>query len=548
MRQSKWVRTFARLAGIDWHMSNKGKDEPQDRSSHPSDYENFHKENAQESKTNLSTLDPALINLIDHPANISGAQKVHQNLNPNNTIQKMREFHGENSIFEAQPITLPGEKTELSSISCDAYSSGQNTGIESDEDSSSIATREQQEELMRAAQKEINEYYSGEHGNEQSMLKRYKKFTVEKEKEFLSDPLIGTTLDNKYKITGIVGSGNIATVYKAIQLSNNQVVAIKTIRNKGIEEIWRFNLEIEIMRKMNQRNLVRFIDCVKLDRGRIFLVLELVSGICLNDVLKIHGPISDEETIWFVLDQICDALIHAHSKKVIHRDLKTGNIVLSKQIDGPLLVKVLDFGLAKHKDAEAAKITVHGKTLGSPLYMSPEQCRGEEPNNQSDIYSLGILGYEMLTGIVPFIGETIVDVMHAHCDPSIKPIPLTEVCPDIKGVQQLDQIISKALEPDPSKRYLKVERFKQSLGLWIRGVRSGQWENNQDLKKVLNEDSNYYSNVNSADQSVLKQLGETLQMKLDSERSKSNSNRKKLIALIIVVVLAIMAAVKILFS
>ena len=306
---------------------------------------------------------------------------------------------------------------------------------------------------------------------EESMMSRYQKLSSIKKQEAQKDPLVGAVLANRYKINGIVGKGANATVYRAFRLSDNATVAIKTIRNKSFEDVVRFNLEIEAMERMSHPSLVQYIDCIRLDQGNIFLVMELIKGISLQEVLKIHGPIVDEETIWDILFQVSDALKHAHEKGIVHRDLKSGNVVLSKEINQPLSVKVLDFGLAKHQ--KAANITMHGTTLGSPLYMSPEQCRGEEPTGQSDVYSIGIMTYEVVSGIVPFIGETITEIMAAHCDPDTTHIPVSEVCPELKAAELFDRMLYKALNVHTAFRFQDMTEFQASLNHWIDTVRSG---------------------------------------------------------------------------
>lgn len=398
------------------------------------------------------------------------ARSTYGNLDAQSTMQKMAEFSGEASIFESQSLTLPGETLEISSHRFDAVGFDQSLSVDTYE-VSEIEQRETKQKRIKELKRSHAEMKKlSAEGQESDMLNRYEKLSSIKEQEALNDPLIGVCLENKYEIIGIVGRGANATVYKGIRLSDDKIVAIKTIRNKGMEDVWRFNQEIEIMQKMNHPNLMEFIDCIKLDRGMIFLVMELVKGISLQEVLKIHGPIVDEETIWTILSRVSDALRHAHSKSTVHRDLKSGNVVMSKETNQPLSVKVLDFGLAKHD--KSTNITMHGITLGSPLYMSPEQCKGEEPTAQSDIYSLGIMSYEIVAGVVPFIGETITDIMAAHCDPAVTHIPIQEVCPDLKCGQLFDRILYKALGSVAAVRYPNVEKFQEDLDKWINAVRA----------------------------------------------------------------------------
>lgn len=404
------------------------------------------------------------------PAISSGSSPSSRQLSPETTIQKMREFQGEKSIYEASIDSL--------------------TVVDDYRKANPFMSVAQ----LKEAHAELKQRSSPE--KEEELITRYEELSSKKAEEAKEDPMLGVVLDNRYKINGLVGSGANATVYKAKRLSDGEIVAVKTIRNRGIEEIWRFKLEIESMRRMQHENLVNYIDCIVQEKGRIFLVMELVQGISLQEVLSLHGPITDEETICHILAQVVDALAHAHEKGIIHRDLKTGNIILSKRKDRPMHVKVLDFGLAKHKTDEAAKITMHGKTLGSPLYMSPEQCRGEEPTIQSDIYSLGVLAYELMTGIVPFIGETIPEIMAAHCDPDSKHVPLKEICPNLSGVDHLDRILSKALAKEAKHRFRRVTRFKQALEFWIEGVRKGAYSEERHFDAIIKDRHSIYQNIN----------------------------------------------------
>lgn len=400
-----------------------------------------------------------------------GGRTTHGRISSQNALQKMAEFSGEVSIYESQSLTLPGESLEISSDRFEALTFQQPLVGDNEPSVSDIERRERKRKRLREVKQSHAELRKlSAEGQEEKMLTRYEKLSSIRHQEAQKDPLVGACLENKYQIIGIVGKGANATVYKALRLLDEEFVAIKTLRSKGFEDVWRFNLEIEAMEKLNHKNLVQYIDCVKLDKGNIFLVMELIKGISLQEVLKIHGPILDEETIWQILYQVSDALLHAHKKGIIHRDLKSGNIIISKRVNEPLAVKVLDFGLAKHN--RAANITMHGTTLGSPLYMSPEQCRGEEPTVQSDIYSLGIVAYELVAGVVPFIGETITDIMAAHCDPDVTHIPVTEVNPGLKSVETFDRFMYRALNTHTAFRFQNMEEFQKTITLWIEATRA----------------------------------------------------------------------------
>lgn len=384
----------------------------------------------------------------------------------------MAEFSGEVSIFESQSLALTGESLDISSDRFDALTFNEPLSENSDPSLTKTGIRERKRRRI----KQLKESHAqlkklSAIGQEEKIVSRFEKLSSIKKQAALADPLLGTIIDGKYEIVGIVGKGANATVYKAIRYSHEDVVAIKTLRNKRTEDILRFNIEIEAIEKLKHQNLVEFIDCVRLDDNQTFLIMELVKGVSLQEVLKLHGPILDEETIWFTLRQISDALLHAHMNGIIHRDLKSGNVVLSKEVNRPLVVKVLDFGLARQ--SATSGITMHGITLGSPLYMSPEQCRGEEPSRQSDIYSLGILSYEVVAGVVPFIGDTIADIMAAHCDPNLTHIPISEINPSLKKVEWFDRLLSKALTHRTEYRFKTVEEFQDSLDKWIKAVRAG---------------------------------------------------------------------------
>jgi serine/threonine protein kinase len=169
---------------------------------------------------------------------------------------------------------------------------------------------------------------------------------------------------------------------------------------------------------------------------------------------------------------MCNALEHAHLKKIIHRDLKSGNFILLKDDFGGTLVKILDFGIAKIQD-DTQRLTVEGKSLGSPLYMSPEQCTGATLTPSSDVYSLGVVAYEMVTGKLPYQRASIVEIMTAHCDPKIRPESLQTHRPDLPGLKQLDQVLQKALETRIENRFSNMYQFRQGIEFWINAVRQG---------------------------------------------------------------------------
>lgn len=286
-----------------------------------------------------------------------------------------------------------------------------------------------------------------------------------------ADPLIGQVLNGNYEVIDILGEGGMALVYRGRQVSTERPVALKTLKTRDVNVMRRFQREMQTHGKLNHRNIVDAIDCFEFNE-QSFLVMDLVNGISLMDLITRDGGVESEEDIAAILSQICDALDHAHAQTLIHRDLKPANVILMDRPDGEILVKVLDFGIAKMQD-DMQKLTAEGQAMGSPLYMSPEQCMGMELSPRADTYSLGILAYELITGNLPYEFPKLVQIMQAHCDPTVKPRNLGAYCPDLKGVDQLNQIIMRAIESEPDKRFQTAGEFKRAIEFWLQGVRTG---------------------------------------------------------------------------
>jgi Serine/threonine protein kinase len=276
----------------------------------------------------------------------------------------------------------------------------------------------------------------------------------------VSDELIGQVLGDNYGIIEKVGASRVAVVYKAEQLSTERIVAVKTL--KVDDESWmkRFEREIRTHASLKHPNIVEPIDCFTNETGRVFFVMELLEGVSLEEIIKAEGRVAGEEEIYSILSQILDALDYAFEKGVIHRDLKPSNIAIMT-VDGQRRVKVLDFGLARTVN-DYQKITFQGQAMGSPLYMSPEQCMGKELTCATDLYSLGISAYRMVTGLPPYTGKSLTDTLQAHCDPNIKPRNIQEIRTDMKNARRLNGMILKSLETDPEKRFTRPKEFKKS--------------------------------------------------------------------------------------
>jgi len=220
-----------------------------------------------------------------------------------------------------------------------------------------------------------------------------------------SDGIIGRTIDNKYKIVGRLGSGGMGTVYCAERLQIGDIVALKLMNTAQVtthQAVERFRREAQAAAKLKHPNAVAIYDFGESSEGLFYLVMELAEGQNLRQILKQQVPLSPP-VIAEIFNQVCAALDAAHQNNIVHRDIKPDNIVVNATANG-LTVKVLDFGIAKLRDlsANATNLTETGSVLGTPYYMSPEQCLGEEIDHRSDIYSLGVVLYEAVTGILPF--------------------------------------------------------------------------------------------------------------------------------------------------
>ena len=269
------------------------------------------------------------------------------------------------------------------------------------------------------------------------------------------DPYIGKLLDNRYEILEVVGTGGMARVYKARCHRLNRLVAIKILREdlaQDAEFRRRFHDESQAVAMLSHPNIVAVYD-VSRSSELEYIVMELIDGINLKQYLqKKGGKLNWREALYFIT-QITKALGHAHSRGIIHRDIKPHNIMVLR--DGS--VKVADFGIARV--ASGGHSTLTQEALGSVHYISPEQARGSHIDERSDLYSAGVVLYEMLTGRLPFEGDTPVAVAIQH----INSIPLSprEIDPEIP--EALEAITMKAMAPNPDNRYSSADEMLSDL-------------------------------------------------------------------------------------
>lgn len=251
-------------------------------------------------------------------------------------------------------------------------------------------------------------------------------------------------LANRYRLTEQIGMGGMAIVYRAVDLRTGHNVAVKVLRpeyNEDTEFISRFQREAEAASKMTHHNIVNLLD-VGMDGDNRYLVMEYVQGKTLKSVIQERGKLSPALAGQIAI-RILSALEHAHRNGIIHRDIKPQNILV--HADGH--IKVADFGIARI--ANSSTLTKGDNVMGSVHYFSPEQARGEGANATSDIYSTGIVLYEMLTGRVPYDGDNPVAVAMQHLHAT--PIPIQNLAPDVPPA--LVRVCMKAMEKNPAQRY-----------------------------------------------------------------------------------------------
>ncbi|MCR5148394.1 MAG: Stk1 family PASTA domain-containing Ser/Thr kinase [Eubacterium sp.] len=262
----------------------------------------------------------------------------------------------------------------------------------------------------------------------------------------------GLILDDRYEIIEVVGTGGMSTVYKANDLRLKRYVALKVLKSEfsnDINFVSKFRVEAQASAALSHPNIVSVYDVCE-DEGRYFIVMELVDGITLKDYIRERGRLDMDTAIDFSI-QIASGLAAAHENHVIHRDIKPQNIIV-----GPNgILKVTDFGIAK----AATSNTMSTTNMGSVHYISPEQARGGYSDERSDIYSLGITMYEMVTGRVPFEGDTNVSIALMHIQNEI--VPPRKLYPDIYS--SLEKVILKAVQKKPERRYLTANALIADL-------------------------------------------------------------------------------------
>lgn len=286
------------------------------------------------------------------------------------------------------------------------------------------------------------------------------------------ESLIGQIVAGHYEILEVIGEGGMSVVYRARHQHLNRQVAIKFLHGHLVNSrnnLERFKQEARSVSQLEHRGVVRVYDFGLFQGGRPYIVMDLLKGRSLSqlirDTVAETGAALPPARALPIFIQIAEALAYTHNKGIVHRDLKPSNIIILDKPPGDTKedeIRILDFGIAKllpHAGTDGAALTQTGEVFGSPLYMSPEQCKGEKLDNRSDIYSMGCLMYETLTGKTPINGANMLEILYRHMNEM--PRPMKGQVADLSG--QLESLIFKTLAKDPRDRFQNMEALVSAL-------------------------------------------------------------------------------------
>jgi serine/threonine-protein kinase len=294
----------------------------------------------------------------------------------------------------------------------------------------------------------------------------------------------GGIFAGQYEIVALLGTGGMGAVYKARHLTMDRVVALKVLAPTSElkpERLRRFQREAQLVERLRHPNIVSALSFGATEDGHLYLSMEYIAGPTLQEELKGNGPLSIPR-FKTVFAQVCEALSHAHQQNIVHRDLKPSNIIFDQP--GSDTVKLLDFGIARAMDdnstADQRLTQISSGILGTPLYMSPEQCRSSDVDARTDIYSLGCIMYETLCGRTPFTGETPLEIVFAHS--SLPPPSFSKAAPHTVIPPWVEPIVMIALSKSPDDRYATADDLLRDLTSERATITPGLRQRPQSLK------------------------------------------------------------------
>jgi serine/threonine protein kinase len=279
----------------------------------------------------------------------------------------------------------------------------------------------------------------------------------------IAGSLVGQTIGGRYRLTKLLGEGGMGEVYAADHIHITKKVAVKLLHREistDEQAIARFKQEAQSASSIGHDNIVRIDDFFELDDGRVCMCMEYLAGENLANVIHAVGADQPARGIE-IMRQVCEGLSAAHALGIVHRDMKPENVFLTRLPDGSERAKLLDFGIAKVVGGEASNLTKTGTVFGTPHYMSPEQALGQTIDPRADIYSLGVMLYEMFAGEVPFKAETFMGVLSQHI--TEQPAQPSTVTPGRVVPAQIERVILKAMAKKAEDRFSSAAALKEAL-------------------------------------------------------------------------------------
>ncbi|WXH33050.1 Serine/threonine-protein kinase PknD [Myxococcus stipitatus] len=280
-----------------------------------------------------------------------------------------------------------------------------------------------------------------------------------------ADDYVGMTIAQKYRVEALIGEGGMGKVFRARQISLDKVVVLKVLRHTLLSDertVARFQREAKAASRLNHRNSISVLDFGQAEDGALFIAMEYVAGQDLHQILSREWPLGEGRVVRIV-SQVLGALSDAHGAGVIHRDLKPENIMVEQRRNEPDFVKVLDFGIAKITDStdDGPALTRAGFVCGTPEYMSPEQARGATLDHRSDLYAVGVILYQLMTGLLPFESDSAVGFATKHL--TEEPPPPTRRRPEARISPAMERLILRSLSKSPDDRPANAEAFRAEL-------------------------------------------------------------------------------------